>query len=71
MLSKRVMALLLIVLGSILLFAVYQSSQGLGEQVTEAATGPFADATEWFIVLGVASSVAGVGFLLLCESSVD
>ncbi len=64
MMSKRVLALVLLVVGLILLFFAYQSSQSLGDQVTEAVTGRFTDSTTWFMILGAASAVAGVVMLL-------
>ncbi|WP_394170371.1 DUF3185 family protein [Saccharospirillum alexandrii] len=64
MMSKRVIALVLLVVGLILLFFAYQSSQSLGDQVTEAVTGRFTDSTTWFMILGAASAVAGVVMLL-------
>lgn len=64
MMSKRVLALVLLVVGLILLFFAYQSSQSLGDQVTEAVTGRFTDSTTWFLILGAASAVAGVVMLL-------
>lgn len=64
MMSKRVLALVLLVAGLILLFFAYQSSQSLGDQVIEAVTGRFTDSTTWFLILGAASAVAGVVMLL-------
>lgn len=64
MTSNRILALVLIVVGLILLFFAYQSSQSLGDQVTEAVTGRFTDSTIWFLILGAASAVAGVGMLV-------
>ncbi|MCG6657616.1 DUF3185 family protein [Halomonas campisalis] len=61
---NRVLAFVLLVVGCILLFFAYQSSQSLGDQVTEAVTGRFTDSTTWLIVLGAASAAAGVGLLL-------
>lgn len=62
--NRRTLGLVLVVVGSILLFFAYQSSQSLGDQVTEAVTGRFTDSTTWFLILGAASAVAGVGMLL-------
>jgi hypothetical protein len=69
MTSNRIMALVLIVVGSILLFFAYQSSQSLGDQVAEAFTGRFTESTLWFIVLGAASAAAGVGLLLFGKTA--
>ncbi|MBE0507728.1 MAG: DUF3185 family protein [Marinospirillum sp.] len=57
-------ALVLLVVGLILLFFAYQSSQSVGDQVAEAVTGRFTDSTIWFLVLEAAAAVAGVALLL-------
>lgn len=69
MTTNRVLALVLLVVGLILLFFAYQSSQSLGDQVTEAFTGSFTDSTTWFLILGAASAVAGVGMLFFGKSA--
>ncbi len=56
---NRILALTLLVVGLILIFSGYQSSQGLGDQVTQTVTGNFTDATAWFLILGAAAMVAG------------
>lgn len=60
----RILAIVLLVVGVILLFFGYQSSQSLGDQVTEAVTGRFTDSTTWFLILGAAATAAGIGMLL-------
>ncbi|WP_405219999.1 DUF3185 family protein [Lentisalinibacter sediminis] len=67
--NNRILAAALLVVGLILLFFAYQSSQSLGDQVTEALTGRFTDSTTWLLILGAASAVAGVGLLLLGKSA--
>lgn len=67
--SNRILALVLLVVGVILLFFAYQSSQSLGDQVTEAVTGRFTDSTTWYLLLGAASAVAGIGLLLFGKSA--
>lgn len=62
--NNRILAIVLLVVGLILLFFAYQSSQSLGDQVTEAFTGRFTDSTTWFLILGAVSTVAGIGLLL-------
>lgn len=64
MASNGILAIVLLVVGLILLFFAYQSSQSVGDQVTEALTGRFTDSTIWFLILGAASAAAGVGMLL-------
>ncbi|MBL39012.1 MAG: hypothetical protein CMP07_11445 [Xanthomonadales bacterium] len=68
MANNKILGLVLLVVGLILLFFAYQSSQSLGDQVSEAVTGRFTDSTTWFLILGAASSVAGVAILLLGKS---
>ncbi len=68
MASNRILALVLLVVGLILLFFAYQSSQSLGDQVTEAVTGRFTDSTIWLLILGAASTAAGAGLLLFGKS---
>jgi drug/metabolite transporter (DMT)-like permease len=67
--NNRILAAVLLVVGLILLFFAYQSSQSLGDQVTEAVTGRFTDSTTWFLILGAASAVAGVGLLVFGKSA--
>ncbi|MCH8497419.1 MAG: DUF3185 family protein [Marinobacter sp.] len=69
MASRSILAMVLLVIGLILLFMAYQSSQSLGDQVTEAFTGRFTDATLWLLILGAAASVTGVGLLLVGRSA--
>lgn len=68
MANNKILGLVLLVVGLILLFFAYQSSQSLGDQVSEAVTGRFTDSTTWFLILGAASAVAGVAILLLGKS---
>jgi len=48
-----------LVVGVILLYFGWQSSQSLGDQLTEAVTGRFTDNTMWFIIGGAAAVIAG------------
>ncbi|MDZ7764824.1 MAG: DUF3185 family protein [Melioribacteraceae bacterium] len=68
MASNKILGFVLLVVGLILLFFAYQSSQSLGDQVSEAVTGRFTDSTTWFLILGAASAVAGAGLLLFGKS---
>lgn len=66
--TNKILALVLLVVGLILLFFAYQSSQSVGDQVTEAVTGRFTDATTWYLILGAASTVSGIGMLFFNKS---
>lgn len=61
--SNKLIGLVLLVVGIILLYFGYQSSQGLDDQISEAVTGNFTDSTIWYYLLGGVSSVAGLVFL--------
>lgn len=67
--NSKILAIVLLVVGAVLLFFAYQQSQSLGDQVSEALTGRFTDSTIWFIILGAASAVAGVGLLMFGKST--
>lgn len=69
MTHNKTLALVLLVVGLILLFFAYQSSQSMGDQVTEAITGRFTDSTLWLYIAGAASTVAGIGMLLTGRSA--
>lgn len=69
MASTKIVGLVLLVVGLVLLFLSYQSSQSLGDQVSEAVTGRFTDSTVLLLVLGAASAVAGGGLLLFRGSA--
>lgn len=71
MANIKILALVLTVVGGILLFFAYQSSQSLGDQMKEAFTGRFTNSTIWFLVIGAASTVAGVGLLLFGNPQVS
>ncbi|WP_228612062.1 DUF3185 family protein [Alkalimonas sp.] len=69
LMNSRVLAIVLVVVGLILLFFAYQSSQSLGDQVKEAVTGRFTDSTIWFLIFGAAAAVAGIAMLVLGKTA--
>jgi hypothetical protein len=62
---NQILGIALLVIGGILLYFGYQSSQAIGEQVFETFTGRFTDSTIWYFILGAASAVVGVLLLFL------
>lgn len=58
--TTKIVGVVLLVLGAVLLFFGYQSSQAVGDQLMEAFTGRFSDATMWYLLGGAAAVVAGV-----------
>ena len=67
--NNKILGIVLLVVGLILLFFAYQSSQSLGDQVSEALTGRFTESTIWFLIFGAASTAAGVGLLIFGKST--
>lgn len=62
--TNKLIAIVLLVLGAILLYMGYQSSQGLDDQVSEAFTGNFTDQTMWYLIGGGISAVAGLVMIM-------
>lgn len=69
MTPNKILAMVMLVVGMILLYFAYQSSQSLGDQVTEVTTGHFTQSTTWFLIFGAASAVAGAAMLLIGRSA--
>jgi hypothetical protein len=67
--NNRIFGAVMLVVGLILLFFAYQSSQSIGDQLTEAVTGRFTDSTLWFLLFGAASAAAGIGLLIFSRSA--
>lgn len=64
--TTRIIGIALLIIGVILLYFGFQSSQGLDDQISEAITGEYTDNTMmyWiasviFLVLGAALSLSG------------
>jgi uncharacterized membrane protein YdcZ (DUF606 family) len=57
--APKLVGIVLLVVGVVLLFFGWQSSQAVGDQVTEALTGRFTDTTMWYFILGAAAVAAG------------
>lgn len=62
--SNQILGIVLLVVGIILLYLGYQSSQGLADQVHETFTGRFTDSTVWYFVFGAASALGGLVMLV-------
>lgn len=57
--SSKLAGIVLLVVGIVLLYFGYQSTQSLGNQVTETFTGRFTDETMWYLIGGAAAVAAG------------
>jgi hypothetical protein len=60
------MGVVLLVVGVLLLFFGWQSSESVGDQISETLTGRFTDETMWYLIGGAAAVVAGA-FLALVK----
>lgn len=59
MTSNQLISIVLVVLGVLLLYFGWQSSQSMTDQVAESFTGRFTDSTMWFIIGGGVALAAG------------
>lgn len=57
--NNKLIGIVLLVVGIVLLYFGYQSSQSVGGQITETLTGRFTDETMWYLIGGAASAAAG------------
>lgn len=62
---QRIAGVILLVVGVALLIIGLNSSESVSDQVSEAITGRFTQATIWYIVGGIASSVLGLILVLV------
>lgn len=60
--NQKMLGIILLVVGAVMLYFGWQSSESVGDQLSEAFTGRFTDETMLFIIGGVVALVAG-GFL--------
>jgi hypothetical protein len=63
--NKRVLAVVLLVVGALLLYFGLQASDAPLEQARESITGDYSDQTMLYIVGGAAAAVAGLALLIL------
>ncbi len=62
--DKKLLGLVLIVVGVALLFFGFNASQSLGDQLTETLTGRFTEETMFMIVGGAVAVAAGAWLVL-------
>jgi len=60
---NRLIAVALIIIGIVLIYFGYQSSQGLDDQLSEAVTGNFTDETMIYWIGGAISAIVGIVML--------
>lgn len=59
MTTNLLVGIILLVVGILLLYFGWQSSQSVADQVTESFTGRFTDSTMWYFVGGAVAVAAG------------
>lgn len=59
MANQKLIGVVLLVIGAVLLYFGYQSSQSFGGQITESLTGRFTDETMGYLIGGAAAVAAG------------
>lgn len=64
--TGKIVGVVLLVVGVLLLFFGWQSSESVGDQISETFTGRFTDETMWYLIGGAAAVVAGA-FLALVK----
>ncbi len=57
--TGKIVGVVLLVVGVLLLFFGWQSSESVGDQISETFTGRFTDETMWYLIGGAAAVVAG------------
>ena len=60
MTSQRVFAIILLALGSALLYMGMSASHSLADQFSHAVTGRFTDSTTWYLLGGLGSVTLGL-----------
>lgn len=59
MTTTRLIGLVALVIGVLLLYFGWQSTQSVGEQLSESLTGRFSDETMWYLIGGAAAAIGG------------
>ncbi|WP_152205864.1 DUF3185 family protein [Marinobacter changyiensis] len=65
MAGRKVIGLVLLLVGILLLFFGWQSTESVGEQISETFTGRFTDETMFYLIGGAAAAVAGIFLAVL------
>ena len=60
----RILGLVVFVVGVVLMLFGWNSSQAITEKVVEGVTGRYTSQTMWFLIGGIAMTVAGLALLI-------
>jgi hypothetical protein len=62
--TKKIVGIVLLVVGAVLLYFGLQATDAPLEQARESLTGDYSDQTMLYLIGGAAAAVAGLGLLL-------
>lgn len=66
--ASKAIGLVLLVLGGVMLYFGYQSTESLSEKLVEGVTGRYSDGTMQYLIGGGASAVVGLALLMFGKS---
>jgi len=66
--TSKAIGLVLLVVGAVLLYFGYQSTESLTEKLVEGVTGRYSDTTMQYLIGGGASAAVGLALLLFGKS---
>ena len=63
--DKRVLGVVLLVIGALLLYFGYQKTGAVTEKAKQTITGDYTDRTMFYLVGGAAAGIAGIAIIAL------
>jgi hypothetical protein len=63
--NKRIIGVVLLVVGAILLYFGFQATDAPVEEVRQTVTGNYSDKTMLYLIAGAAAAIAGVAMLVI------
>jgi hypothetical protein len=63
--DKRVLGIVLVVVGALLLYFGYQKTGAVTEKAKQTITGDYTDRTMFYLVGGAAAGIAGIALIVL------
>jgi uncharacterized membrane protein len=61
---QRILGIVLLIVGVIVLVVGMNASHSAADQISNTFTGKFTDATNWYIIGGIASAILGLLLVL-------
>lgn len=61
---KRILGIVLLIVGAVLLYFGLQSTDSFGEKIVEGVTGRYSDGTMGYLIGGAVSAAIGLGLLV-------